>query len=427
MTREPNTAERTQKAALKNQLQGDLTRLLMLHPFTATLALHLDIVPVRDWRIGTAATDGRHIFFDTQFAQRLNADQRLFVLAHEVWHCAADHHGRRGHREAALWGLAADSEINSLLLRDGFRAPTLMVRFEEHDGASAEQIYAWLASRAQPSWSRESGPKRSFDVHEIAAPGGPIGQGGHGGQSHDADDPPQATDTMDLVEDPDLRCHPAGDPALQQAWRVHVAEARDKARRQGTESAGMRCLLDRLEAARVPWQQVLRQFVRRCTGNRRTWARPSRRHLWRHAFLPGLDGEALRMAVALDTSGSTDHALGRFLGELKSLLQEFSRVEITVIECDAAVQRVTFLDRWNAPAWIDRVLVEGLQGGGGTDFRPALAEAARHHPDALVFFTDGMGRAPERPPGFPVLWALSPPGATPPVSWGKVVELEETS
>ena len=43
-------------------------RLLLCQPFPASLALHLEIVPVRDPRVGTAATDGRHVYFDVAFA-----------------------------------------------------------------------------------------------------------------------------------------------------------------------------------------------------------------------------------------------------------------------------------------------------------------------------------------------------------------------
>ena len=36
---------------------------------------------------GRAATDGERIFMDIAFCTTLSNDERLFVMAHEVWHC----------------------------------------------------------------------------------------------------------------------------------------------------------------------------------------------------------------------------------------------------------------------------------------------------------------------------------------------------
>ena len=43
--------------------------------------------------------------------------------------------------------------------------------------------------------------------------------------------------------------------------------------------------------------------------------------------------------------------------------------------------------------------------GGGTDFRPAIAEAAKWKPDLLIYLTDLEGDAGDEP-AFPVLWAV---------------------
>jgi predicted metal-dependent peptidase len=61
-----------------------------------------------------------------------------------------------------------------------------------------------------------------------------------------------------------------------------------------------------------------------------------------------------------------------------------------------------------------------FKGGGGTDFRPAIAEAAKWKPDLLIYLTDLEGDAGDEPT-FPVLWAAPEGKAEAP--WGKVVEL----
>ena len=61
-----------------------------------------------------------------------------------------------------------------------------------------------------------------------------------------------------------------------------------------------------------------------------------------------------------------------------------------------------------------------FRGGGGTDFRPAIAEAAKWKPDLLIYLTDLEGDAGDEP-AFPVLWAV--PEGKPEAPWGKIVEL----
>ena len=61
---------------------------------------------------------------------------------------------------------------------------------------------------------------------------------------------------------------------------------------------------------------------------------------------------------------------------------------------------------------------------GGTDLRPPFEPEilCKLRPDVVVYFTDGCGPAPERPPRMPVIWCLTPIG-DPPARWGHVVRM----
>jgi predicted metal-dependent peptidase len=90
---------------------------------------------------------------------------------------------------------------------------------------------------------------------------------------------------------------------------------------------------------------------------------------------------------------------------------------LRLIVCDADVHQVyDFSGREGAKAlrWFR------FKGGGGTDFRPAIAEAAKWKPDLLIYLTDLEGDAGDEP-AFPVLWAV--PEGKVEAPWGKVVEL----
>jgi predicted metal-dependent peptidase len=71
-----------------------------------------------------------------------------------------------------------------------------------------------------------------------------------------------------------------------------------------------------------------------------------------------------------------------------------------------------------------RQRLKSVQGRGGTDFRPALAPDFLRmlRPELVIYFTDGVGTAPEAPPRFPLIWCLTP-GSTPPAPYGRVVRM----
>ena len=115
-----------QKIKVGELLAQDRQKLLMRMPFIGALLMRLDLVPVRDERLDTAATDGDRIYVDIDFYMKLKSDERLFVLAHEAWHCALIHFMRRGDRNKEQFNIAADLEIHFILTDEGFKAPFVL-------------------------------------------------------------------------------------------------------------------------------------------------------------------------------------------------------------------------------------------------------------------------------------------------------------
>ena len=113
--------------ALKEEAVGILSArrksILFAWPFIGSIALRMDIVPVRDFRVRTACTDGSTVYFDISFLKTLSADEQKFVLAHEVWHAVLMHMTRKQSRDADLFNIATDKEANQLLVNDKFKGP----------------------------------------------------------------------------------------------------------------------------------------------------------------------------------------------------------------------------------------------------------------------------------------------------------------
>ena len=75
--------------------------LLLRHPFFGNMATRLKVENCDDW-CPTAATDGKHLFYNTQFFNALSNKEIEFVIAHEILHCVFDHIIRREDRDPEI-------------------------------------------------------------------------------------------------------------------------------------------------------------------------------------------------------------------------------------------------------------------------------------------------------------------------------------
>ncbi|MDE0954313.1 MAG: hypothetical protein OR994_06530, partial [Candidatus Poseidoniales archaeon] len=127
---------------------NDRMILLIRNPFIGTLAMNLELIPVVDHRCTTASTDGKRVFFNPHFLNSLSKDERMTILAHEIWHCGLSHfmreHGRMEDHE--MWNHAIDHEVNSLLDDDGFKIPEGAILYQQYKGESAETVFELIKS-----------------------------------------------------------------------------------------------------------------------------------------------------------------------------------------------------------------------------------------------------------------------------------------
>ena len=157
--------------------------------------------------------------------------------------------------------------------------------------------------------------------------------------------------------------------------------------------------LKKLNVAKPPlnWRSALRLFVSSSGGNRlkNTIHRPSRRY----GISPGIKiGRNKKLLVAIDTSGSVNQKrLNLFFREVHHLWKLGH--EISVLECDAAIQRKYFY-RGRLP--------EMVWGRGGTLYEAPIQLANEQiQPDGLLYFTDGYGPVPKLKSRMPLLWIIA--------------------
>ena len=154
----------------------------------------------------------------------------------------------------------------------------------------------------------------------------------------------------------------------------------------------------------LSWQAILKKYVGTISANKRkTRMRLNRRQPERFDLSGRVDDKVLKIAVAIDTSGSVDdHMIAQIFNEIFAILAK-RKHEITVIECDAQVQRVYRAQ--NAGE-----IQKKVAGRGGTCFSPVIeyVNNDKYFRDALlIYFTDGFGeREIPKPKTYRNLWVV---------------------
>ena len=355
-------------------------KFLSRYPFLGNVALNLELVPVRDPALGTAATDGKKIYFDIDFLSRLNVEQTMFVLGHEVYHNVLMHFLRKESRDIELFNIATDLEVNQLLQKDGFPVLDCALMPDKLDltvDRSAEEYYDILAAKQKHK------PVRTSDKYgEVTA--------------HDGDFCPEPTKEN-----------------VVRIREIAVAAAQSYERTRGNLPDHIKRIINGMLKPEIKWQDVLVQFAMKTNGAGSTsWSHPNRRFAWSGTFLPSKESPSLKIAVGLDTSGSIDPAtMARFLGEIKGISDCYPRYAIDILQCDARIQKASHFASDETPIDLASSEFRSVSGGGGTVMKPIFDYISLNglDIDACVMFTDGNidEQKASDAPEYPVLWVTT--------------------
>jgi predicted metal-dependent peptidase len=379
-------------------------------------------VPTMD--VPSAATDGRHIFYNPVYLSSLKPIERVFVLAHEVAHVIfRDVQRASTYRKAgtlkgkpyddAQMNVATDYRINAALIEQGIGQinPDWLYDKRFNGDHLPEDIYPIIYKKL-PTGNDGMG---------IGQPGQGQGQGnstfrGSGNAPKGAKGDPTAAgqgggfDT--LMEPPTDPVTGKVDLPDEATFKEAVARASAAANAMGKMPAGLQRIVDELLQPQVDWRDHIRLVMTGIFGSRgETWTRPNRRRLVLNplVILPGRRGNgADTVVVARDTSGSVSAAeLAAYTAEIAGILADVRPKRVVLIDCDAAIQQVQDLHSLDDAA---DAHARGAKGGGGTSFVPVfdwIAKNLDREPDALVYCTDMMGSFPSEAPSYPVVWAAT--------------------
>lgn len=364
---------------------------LMLKPncaFFATLILQAPTHWITADEVPTAATDGINLFVNPEFFLGLDADERVFIVLHEVMHNVYNHVTRRGFRDPKIWNKACDYVINGELIARGFKMPPKGLHDTNYNGMSADEVYEVLKNESDKG--NDGLPCPWEDIQSPPPPYGDGGDDGDGTGPTGIGGVPQPN--AQAVEDHNKNLLTTATQASQQSG--------DKA---GTIPGNLQRTLEDMLYPKLPWDKILAKFLFSLAKNDFSWRRPSRRFLSQGMIMPSMYSEGVgKIDFAIDTSGSVSKDdFNRFISEIGYVFKKFNPTEIGVMQFDHILQGndkcCTMQDFLNLE----------FKGGGGTRIEPVLEEFKDNTAKALIILTDGyLYHGAELDPRKPVVWCV---------------------
>lgn len=378
-------------------------------PFMTAPGMSTDYII--DDTIKTACTDGKSIKFNPAFLNSMTPAQVIGLVAHENMHVGLGHPWRMGNRDAKLWNIACDCQINDIIGDMGYDLPD--------EGINFNRVVALLVQAGCPAAKantiRNESVEYTYNLLKEYSTGGGGGGGGN------CNNPPQPDgprgNPIDNIPEPTAsveKAPPGDDPEAKVAEQVErlangvettemiESKSRDPNKR-GSVPGKLKSLIKAAHTNKIDWKSAVWKFASGTNPTEYSYRRVNKTYVDDGIYVPVVERTGVGpIAVCIDTSGSvTDRLLSAFFAEINAILDTVRPESVLIIPCDSKVYEpgVTMLypgDEYNN---------RNLGGRGGTCFKPPFRYLDEHdiNVDKVIYLTDMEGSFP-KDPGIPTLW-----------------------
>jgi predicted metal-dependent peptidase len=386
------------------QVRLAMTRLADRYPFHARVLeqFHLQLRPAVGTMAVTVRGDTVLLLFNPDFVLATPADELVGVLLHEIHHVILGHVTADPKEFPDRWArtVAEEVTVNEYVKEP---LPEGAITLDQFPDLPPHESTAQRYGRLKKVTQQERFP---IHVDVVWIPG--QGDGRKTLDDHRV---------WEEVQDRQTAQEVLAEVLQQAAWQAEVPDELREALQAlgiGNTPGHDEYQLRSTAQGRLDWRQLLRRYVGQALEPNPTLNRPPRRFPDLIGIVPSRNYRPLRPRVlaVIDTSASiSDDVLEEIAGELRRLARSHT---VTVVECDAQIHKV----------YVFRGKLEPILGRGGTDLRPPLAPEflRKHRADLAIYFTDGFGPAPDRPPQVPVVWCLTENGQQP-APWGRIIRM----
>ena len=329
---------------------------------------------------GVSIKDGEVLlYYNPNFFNRIiekeGKQKTKGIIEHELLHLVYDHVSRRKqfNYNELIWNLATDIAINQLIdksiMPNKAIKPLYPKSFKLPEKKNADWYYDKLSKQAKQN----------------------------------------SLENEELLDDHSKWKTSTGNAKMtREVVKKIVKEAYENTKKmKGYVSSSLEeAINELLKPPTISWRRLLKQYVGASikTGWKRSWKRPNRRFIFREDIKGKVNLRTLKLAVAIDTSGSmSEEEFIEFLNELRGILHAYKH-KVKIIQCDAKIQSIEDFHPYSKIKF-------KFKGRGGTSFKPVI-KWYNKHPDIelLIYVTDGYGDQEAIKSNKDIIWCLTSNG-----------------
>ena len=424
-----NKEERKRQLAVK-VLEACRNQLFFEHRFLEQALFRLKIEESEEVSFGT---DGMHLFFQDDWVLQCYMEDMARVTQsylHTVLHCLYQHPFFAEAEKRAYWDLAADISVESILQKfdaDPQNDPDsqeeilrrkMVDRIEAECGVvSVRKIFVYLQQNVSGG--------QTWEEMELAELGRLFRR-----DTHDLWYEEETGEDSVQQEQGSARGKGKTEADLQQKWKdiaehvlmdMQTFQSAALGKDPGDLAGSMMRRLQLITRENYDYSAFLRKFA--CLEEKMQTNDEEFDYIFYtyglrlYGKIPLIEPLEYKetyliheFIIAIDTSGSCEERLvEKFLTKTCNILQQTesftTKVNIHVLQCDCKLQDdVKMESLGELEQYTERLTLKGF---GGTDFRPVfehvdemLAKGEMRKVDGLIYFTDGYGIFPCKPPGY---------------------------
>ena len=408
-------------------------RLLVKYPFFGSVVANSNFIA--EPAVGTAGTDGKNIYYNSNFIESITDDQQTFIFAHEICHIAFDHIFRSEGKDKYLWNIATDSVVNAFLKQDGLPIVEDGVDIPEAIDYDAEEIYKKLLEKKKQQQQQNgqgNGQNQQGSQQQSSSSGENSQEQDKQSQEQSSNGSSKDSQGEEKQQDVGHDTHSMWDKAIEKRYQEEQQQPDEKQNKEQEKKKneeikkltelGEKEAFKQNKIERNKQLEELRKALASQSHGHGNTTNSERRNItdigtseplidWRRLLKEAVkydidwsyqnagieDGVVTayleemprpETEIVLDTSGSIDETLLRnFLRECKNILQT-SKVKVGCFDTQfygfTEIKDVSDID--NLPFY----------GGGGTNFDVAVNAFTRRVENKIIF-TDGDANMPNTP------------------------------
>lgn len=394
-------------------IEHAVVQLIKYKPFYGHMILNMNVHYVKEAILaGVNVTNSVNLFINPEMFPLLSIEEQIAILEHEVNHLVNTHMTRKGNRDHHKFNVACDIAINQFITNLPSKEKIIEI-FHKVYGTPKKELEKIISGVKTPKMYKLKDNLTAEEYYDLlpedeSGEDGDIviyidGDGKDGNAGKESEGKGNTKGKIKVVipkgafddhskwgEKSDLN-----DDLVKEKIKKLVNKVINSVE-AGSIPAHIKNSITELFRTSTKWKQVLQRFMARATLIAQRYSRKRMNRRFGLVFPGSTHDFKLKLAVAIDESGSVGEELSNlFFSEMTRL--NLVSPEIWLYQFDIGCSEPKKFRKFQK---LERVR------SGGTEFTAPIKTAIELGVDALIILTDGQANTDIPKPKLPVLWAL---------------------